>query len=173
MGCRKIVAAATVLVALGCETPAPEPHAGMPPPSAAAPAPAIAAGAAKPTTEARPMEPIPANLEQAFTALKRMLPAEDIEKIRKMDDEKEMVRYHFGLGMRLRNEWGLWRGEGGLGKQLRELGLRHPDDMSTVVLESFWRHLHGKPLELEAKVRYYQEYWDRMKKKQEADSGSQ
>lgn len=31
--------------------------------------------------------------------------------------------------------------------------------MSAVILSSFWRQLHGKPLELEAQAAKYKEYW--------------
>ncbi len=31
--------------------------------------------------------------------------------------------------------------------------------MSSIILKSFWRHLNGRPIELEAQVAYYQRYW--------------
>src|SRR5215212_2676940 len=72
--------------------------------------------------------------------------------------EREMGKYHHGLGTRLRNEWGLWR-TGPLYEHLYALGLRHPDDMSATILTSFWRRLHGQPLMVEQQVKRYQDFW--------------
>jgi hypothetical protein len=38
-------------------------------------------------------------------------------------------------------------------------GIFHPDDMSGIILDSFWRHLHSQPIKLEEQTAYYQEYW--------------
>ena len=43
--------------------------------------------------------------------------------------------------------------------QLHAMGLRHPDDMSGLILTSLWRRLHGQPLRREEQVKHYQEFW--------------
>lgn len=106
---------------------------------------------------------IPTDLEDCFKELKKMLPAELVEKM-KSGPEKEMIKYHHGLGTWLRNNWGLWGGSR-LREYFKKLGLAHPDDMSSVVLNSFWRHLNNKPLKVDEQVKYYQEYWKKMKEK--------
>jgi hypothetical protein len=107
---------------------------------------------------------IPTDLEDCFKELKKMLPADLVEKM-KSGPEKDMIKYHHGLGTWLRNNWGLWAGSR-LRDYFKKLGLAHPDDMSSVVLYSFWRHLNGKPLKVDEQVKYYQEYWKKMKEKQ-------
>ena len=107
---------------------------------------------------------IPTDLDDCFKELKKMLPSETVNKM-KSGPEKDMIKYHFGLGTWMRNNWGLWAGSR-LRDYLHKLGLRHPDDMSSVILKSFWRHLNGKPLKIDEQVKYYQEYWEKMKKKQ-------
>jgi hypothetical protein len=107
---------------------------------------------------------IPTDLEDCFLELKKMLPEKTVTEM-KSGPEKDMIKYHFGLGTWMRNNWGLWAGSR-LRDYLHKLGLRHPDDMSSVILKSFWRHLNGKPLKIDEQVKYYQEYWDKMKKKQ-------
>jgi hypothetical protein len=104
---------------------------------------------------------IPADLEDCFVQLERLLPK---DVIREMRDAKEegMVGYHHGLGTGLRNDWGLWRGSR-LSAYFNELGIQHPDDMSGIILTSFWRHLHGVPLDVESQVAAYQVYWRRAK----------
>jgi len=107
---------------------------------------------------------IPTDLEDCFKELKKMLPAETVAEM-KSGPEKDMIKYHHGLGTWLRNNWGLWGGSR-LREYFNKLGLRHPDDMSSVVLNSFWRHLNNKPLKVDEQVKYYQEYWEKMKSRQ-------
>jgi hypothetical protein len=72
--------------------------------------------------------------------------------------EADMIEYHHGLGTWIRNSWGLWS-QGPLYWHFQLMGLEHPDDMSGVILTSFWRHLHDRPLDVEGQVRKYQLYW--------------
>jgi hypothetical protein len=71
--------------------------------------------------------------------------------------------YHHTLGRWIRNNWGLWSGESKLAEWFKSLGIEHADDMSGIVLDSFWRHLHDKPLDVEGQVAHYQAHWARMK----------
>lgn len=107
--------------------------------------------------EPKKLDPVPANLEECFAALEKMLKKEDLEALRK-GTERDMYKHHLGLGMGLRNSWGLWGGSP-LAQYFGGLGIHHPDDMSGIILTSFWRHLNGKPLELEAQVAYYKRFW--------------
>jgi hypothetical protein len=100
---------------------------------------------------------VPKDLDDCFVELKKMLSKEDIEKI-KDGTEHEMIRYHFGLGMWMRNNWGLWSGSR-LSRSFNEKGIHHPDDMSGIILNSFWRHLNNKPIQLDEQIKFYQEYW--------------
>jgi hypothetical protein len=105
---------------------------------------------------------IPKDLEDCFKELKTMLHPALIEEM-KSGTENDMMRYHHGLGMWLRNNWGLWSGSR-LKKYFNEIGIYHPDDMSGIILASFWRHLNNKPIQLQEQIKYYQEYWKNMKK---------
>lgn len=59
-----------------------------------------------------------------------------------LKDGKGMIEYHFGLGMWMRNNWGLWGGSR-LQKYFTDRGTAHPDDMSSVVLFYYWHWLRG------------------------------
>jgi len=52
---------------------------------------------------------IPGDLEECFAELKRVLPRTTIEQMQG-GSEAEMARHHLGLGMWMRNQWGLWKG---------------------------------------------------------------
>lgn len=112
---------------------------------------------------------IPENLDDCFVQLKKLLKPEDIEKM-KAGTEDDMSQYHFGLAMVMRNEWGLWGGSR-LAKWFNAQGITHPDDMSGIILDSFWRHLNGKPINLEQQVKYYQDYWKKQKEAQPTSAG--
>ncbi len=104
---------------------------------------------------------IPKDLDDCFVQLKKLLKPQDLEKM-KSGTEDDMIQYHLGLGMWMRSNWGLWAGSR-LAEWFNIQGITHPDDMSAIILDSFWRHLNKKPIELEEQVKYYQDYW----KKQE------
>jgi hypothetical protein len=90
---------------------------------------------------------IPRNLDEAHDVLGRLLAA-DLLAAFKTAEESEVGGYNGSIGIWLRNSWGLWNG-GPLRDHFRSLGLSHPDDMSALVLITFWRHLNERPLRAE------------------------
>ncbi len=112
---------------------------------------------------------IPENLEDCFAELKRMLHPDLVERM-KSAPESDLIQYHFGLGMWIRNQWGLW-GESRLEKYFTNLGLTHADDMSGTILDSFWRHLNGLPLRLNEQIADYETYWRKVEQEGSDESG--
>jgi hypothetical protein len=103
---------------------------------------------------------IPKDMNDCFAELERMLDPNVIKEI-KESHEEDLVRYHFGIGLWMRNNWGLWGGSR-LQKYFLDLGFRHPDDMSGVIIICFWRHLNGLPIGLEEEAemsRYCAQIW--------------
>jgi hypothetical protein len=109
---------------------------------------------------------IPKDLDDCFVELKKILSKETVEKM-KSEPEKDMIQYHLGFGMWMRNNWGLWQGSR-LSEWFNEKGIYHADDMSGIIFHSFWRHLNDKPLELDQQIKHYEEYWEKMKKNRKA-----
>ena len=52
--------------------------------------------------------------------------------------ESELIGLHFGLGAWIRNNLGLWKGNGAL---LESTGERPSDDASMVIVEAVWRRV--------------------------------
>ena len=100
---------------------------------------------------------VPRDLDDALTEVDRIMGAKEHDDVMKATEDG-MIEYHFGLGMWMRNNWGLWSGSR-LAQYFNQIGIQHPDDMSGIILDSYWRKLHGKPIDLEGQVRYYQDYW--------------
>ena len=85
---------------------------------------------------------IPKDLGDCFVTLDTMLAEVDTDEMRALPRREDMIRYHHGLGMGLRNSWGLWRGSR-LQKYFTDRGVRHPDDMSGIVLDYYYDWLRG------------------------------
>ena len=101
-------------------------------------------------------ERVPQTLDEALDTLERGLPAHALDELRASESDV-VLPLQDTLGRWMRDRWGLWT-DAPLARHLRELGLEHADDMSGVVLTSFWRRLHFQPLRVEAQVRWYQAF---------------
>lgn len=125
---------------------------------------------------------VPKTLEEGFEFLDTFL--QDKEEFKNCPEEDVMGICHMSLGMWLRNQWNLWwseelrdRIEKGnhsklpmekidypqempeLVKWFRDQGLKHPDDMSSVVIISYHRKLNNKPLDVETQIAKSIEYY--------------
>jgi hypothetical protein len=111
-----------------------------------------------PKTGLEPWEAyIPKDLDDSFARLKKLLAPEVLKEIKRIP-ETDMFRYHFGFGLNIRNGWGLWKGSR-LSRWFNAKGIHHPDDMSGIILDSFWRHLHHQPTKLDEQIKSYQAHW--------------
>ncbi|MNR25193.1 hypothetical protein D3C85_1423280 [compost metagenome] len=79
-----------------------------------------------------------------------------------MTEDQFNLSSHFGMGTWIRNNWRLW-GSGKFSKYFNSIGIFHPDDMSCIILTSYYRYLKGQDLGLDKQVKYYQEYWKELK----------
>jgi hypothetical protein len=88
---------------------------------------------------------VPVDLASAIAELDRMLSAPLKSKIK--DDGADAQ--HRSLGMWIRNNWGLWdakqmQGRDSLRRYFLARGIRHPDSMSSVVLDCYCAYLRGQ-----------------------------
>ena len=103
--------------------------------------------------------PVPTTLAEAHAELEEILPAEELARIDAMPSSEDMVFYHRSLGMRIRNQWGLWRG-GPLAVQMNALGFSDPDDISGTILATFWCKRHSQDFQLKERAEKYARYWE-------------
>lgn len=99
----------------------------------------------------------PSTIEECHNFLLERLTNKDLESIKNCH-KSSLCQYHHTMGRWMRNHWGLWSG-GKLKRHMESLGFTHPDDMSTVILESFWSSLNGQPYDLKQAAESYKEYW--------------
>jgi len=100
----------------------------------------------------------PVNLKEAVEQLKIIHHDSTKQKILAMTENEFMAGAHMGLGMWMRNNWGLWKGKE-LADYFNSIGIYHPDDMSGIILTSYYRELQGQEWKVEEQVKYYQDYW--------------
>lgn len=104
---------------------------------------------------------IPINLTEAIECLN--CEWSDSLKIKFKNSPKSDLVFYGGMG--LRNAWELWPGRNKLSKYFKKLGIYHPDDMSSIIIESFHRQLNGEPILLDQQIKMYLEYWKEVKRK--------
>jgi hypothetical protein len=85
---------------------------------------------------------IPKDLKDCFIQLDKVLSAKDRDEIKSLKNRDETIKYHHGLGMWLRNNWGLWGGSR-LQKYFLAKKVNHPDEMSALILAFYYDWLHN------------------------------
>jgi len=100
----------------------------------------------------------PLTLDEAVRHLQKIHSDSLKQHIVSQTEEQFTAHAHLGLGMWMRNYWGLWRG-GPLAKHFHTLGVYHPDDMSSIILTSYYRALRQRDWQLDEQVQRYRAYW--------------
>ena len=114
----------------------------------------------------------PKDINESLIQLKKIHNDSIKNKIRNMSENEFLSNSHLGLGMWIRNNWKLWKG-GELSNYFNELGIYHPDNMSGIILTSYYRDLTEKPIQLNEQIEFYKKYWKDLrehKQKMESDS---
>lgn len=97
------------------------------------------------------MENQPKNLNEALLQLPHLLGKEDLEIFIATPEQYIPTYFHHGLGRYLRNKWELWWNSP-LAQYFKNMGIIHADDMSSIILLSFHRKLHSKPIFLKRQI---------------------
>ena len=106
---------------------------------------------------------IPKDLEDCFKQIDSFWNDSTKTQVKQWTEDEFSGRVHHGFGTWIRNNWQLWGGSR-LSKYFNEMGIYHPDDMSGIILDSYHRYLIGKEIKLGEQVKFYQDYWYKMKK---------
>lgn len=109
---------------------------------------------------------VPKNLNDAISFLDCQWSEKDKEDFKNKPEDDAVTELHFGTGQAIRNNWGLWKkGKNRLELFFKLRGISHPDDISSIILTSFHRHLNNKDIELKNQVKDYKEYWKKAKER--------
>lgn len=94
---------------------------------------------------------VPLEFQPVFMALDTRLTRGQRDTMRTALRDSSWM-YHMSVGLMIRNEFGLWRG-GPLQSYFLARGVKHPDDMSGIVLEAYGSYLRGEPIDVPALIR--------------------
>jgi hypothetical protein len=108
---------------------------------------------------------VPKDLNEALEILSCKWPEKEIKEFKALKEEN-LAEFHFGAGLSMRNNWGLWQGNNELVREFNKIGIHHPDDMSAIILKSFHRRLNNKDIDLDGQVNFYQAYWAEIQKRE-------
>jgi len=86
---------------------------------------------------------IPVNLNDCFLQLDKILKPIDKETIKNYKSRGDMLGLHHGLGMWIRNNWGLWGGSR-LQVYFAQRGFSEPDGVSAIILDGYYEWLKGE-----------------------------
>ncbi|MDJ1499454.1 DUF6794 domain-containing protein [Xanthocytophaga agilis] len=88
---------------------------------------------------------IPKDLQDCFRELDKKLTAEEKNQIASLASVDDLIAYHRGLGMWIRNAWGLWGGSRLL-KYFKDTGFEFvmADDLSVEILIGYYKYLQQK-----------------------------
>lgn len=101
----------------------------------------------------------PRNLNEAFVAVDTLVSADEKDIFLEWSEEKFVARTPHSLGRLIRNQWQLWDGKSPLHKWFLRSDIWHADDMSGIILTSYWRHIHKQPLNIRSQFDAYRAYW--------------
>lgn len=96
----------------------------------------------------------PKTLTEVHEQIERLLPQNELAKIDALKDEDAIPAAMFNI-RGLEESWGLW-GNGPLVQQMRNLGFLYPDEMSEVILATFWCRRHRKDFQIKDRVGHYE-----------------
>jgi len=91
---------------------------------------------------------IPIDMEDCLKQLDSFWNDSIKSEIKKMSLKDFTGQAHHGIGMWIRNNWGLWVSSR-LTKYFNSFGFTQPDDMSGAILELYYRKLDGEDIHLE------------------------
>jgi len=90
-------------------------------------------------SDALPPEKWPTTLADAVAYITKGL-SEDDKRLLRETKKEDLIKFHMGWGMGIRNGFGLWRGNDKLIESACGKGC-HPDDASMVIIEAVWAAL--------------------------------
>ncbi len=86
----------------------------------------------------------PESCSEAVEYLVEGMSDKDRSTVRNTQKEN-LINFHFGWGMGIRNDFGLWRGNDRLISSCMELNSTndaHPDSISMIIIEEVWKTLN-------------------------------
>ncbi|GGG47429.1 DUF6794 domain-containing protein [Bizionia arctica] len=95
---------------------------------------------------------IPFDLNDALNELDTALSTEEKEGIKKISINDFIGKSHLTIGRWMRNNWGLYGHTSRLNKYFENFGITDSEDMTGIILKSFYRRTNNLPIEFENQI---------------------
>lgn len=102
----------------------------------------------------------PKNLEECNTYFDKDLKSKDISYIKNLAVD-ELSELHFTLGLNIRNTWIRGNRNPELVNYFHNIGIFNPDDISGIIIKSYWSYLNKKEFDLKGEIKTYKDYWEK------------
>jgi len=115
--------------------------------------------------EEKDIDYYPNNLQEAISQLDIIFSDSTKRQIISMSENDFLMNTHFRTGLWIRNEWlydrflGFNIGDSELREELLEMGVPSNDDMSGLILRSYYRHLTNQEINVETQIKEIQNYY--------------
>ena len=105
-------------------------------------------------------KPKPTTLNECFKAIDE-LDIDDVERKAFVEsgEDDATINAHHGFGTWIRNDWGLWDEDSPLHKHFNTYGIKHADDMSSLIITSYHRYCNNRPIELIKQLEVFWRHW--------------
>lgn len=100
----------------------------------------------------------PTTLDECMNSLDQIFRDEDKVRIKGLSENEFALSSHFDIGTWIRNKW-IRQGDNQLAHYFFELGIRHLDDMSSIILHSYYRYLNHQDIDIKSQIDYYKGYY--------------
>ena len=94
---------------------------------------------------------IPKNLVECYKWLDNNVP--DCDEFISSKENDAVILSHQTIGKWIRNNWGLWSENSNLYFWFLTIKIKHPDDMSCIILRSYWRDKNSLPIKLDEQIK--------------------
>lgn len=106
-------------------------------------------GGGEPDRAESDVETVPKELKECFNFLMQF---NDVNAFLE-EPEDNIIDFHHTVGRTLRNELKLWDNDSALSIWFKSIGAVNADDMSSIILTSYHRHLNKRPMKIGEQIK--------------------
>lgn len=104
-------------------------------------------------------EVMPKNLNESILYLEHDWRADELNLFKNMPEDKAVADAHTQTGLWIRNTWIRGNRNVALVDYFSSIGIKNPDDISSIILTSLHRKLNNKKIDIAKQVGSYKAYW--------------
>ncbi len=101
----------------------------------------------------------PKTIDEAVSCLEKKFKKKEKAFYKNLNENDALIEMDSRVGVWIRNEWIRFSKDTTLRSTFHQMGITHADDMSDIIITSYYRKLKNLPLNIESEVKRCKEYW--------------